>query len=330
MSHLPSETASETRSQSSPEPIYDSKSSPQSERAERAGMLDLAERCAADLAAWPSVRAILLTGSLAGGRVDTASDIDLIVYHEALPDPDTQEAMKQAALDSGGGIYGHDPVKGLSLYHFIEGIKVDQGHGLLADTAGLVETLATEPSLDETAQHIVATGIVLGRALHGEAIIAAWKERLDPPPAEFCIELVRNNLRFPPLALLRDMGARRGDLAFTYELILDCLGRLQKVYCGLNRSWPPGKLKGMAGTLAGLERLPSQAAERMDRLWSMEPEAAALALDALIGESLDLVDALLPTVDTAAARARRDLPLRRNGAHRCDAWLPGDCGLRPV
>ncbi len=277
---------------------------------ERVRLDRLAEAVAADLAGNESVRAILLTGSLADGHVDAASDIDLIVYHEHLPAPEAQEAMKAAALASGGGIYGHDPAKGLSLYAFIDGVKVDQAHGLLADTAALVETLATEPSLDEATQHIVATGISTGRALIGEAIIAAWQARIAAPPEAFCLSLVRANLRFPPLALVRDMGARRGDLAFTYELVLDALGRLQKLYCGLNRVWPPGKLKGLDHTLGRLERLPAGARERIASLWRLEPVAAAEALDALIRDSLDLVDRLMPEVDTAEARGRLGLRLR--------------------
>lgn len=278
---------------------------------ETAALRALALRVADEIARDERVQTILLTGSVARGEADAASDVDLMVGVSELPSPAEQEAAKQAALDSGGGIYGHDPEQGLTLYRFVEGVKVDVGLGRTADVEARVAALATEPDPADPIGPVVVTGILEGEALRGEERIADWKALLATPPEGYAEALVRHNLRFPPRALLAEMGVARGDLSLVAELLPGAAGRAQNVLFGLNGRWPTGKLKGLRRSVASLAIAPADAPARFDALWTAPPAEAIRVWDGLAAEILALVDAHMPAVSTREARERMAIPMRR-------------------
>ena len=276
-------------------------------------LLDLAYHLANDLAEDPNVETILLTGSVAQGHVDRHSDLDLMIGYRELPPPEDIDVLGEAAIASGGGIYGKDVEKGITLYRWIEGIKVDQGHGRVADVEALIEGFLAEPEVKADTQHIVFNGIGGGLPLHGAERIRAWKARIAEYPESYGEALVRAGLRFPPRAVLEGMGLERGDHALVWEMLLLALERAVQVLCGLNRRYPPGKLKGLAHSMAGLEVAPPGTPERLVAAMAAPAEEAVAALMAFHAELWDLVDAHMPQVDTAEARAFLDTPLRQAG-----------------
>jgi hypothetical protein len=253
---------------------------------------------------------VLLTGSVSLSRCDAASDVDMSIYYRELPAAEELEALVEAAKATGGGLYSMDQDAGMACYSFIDGVKVDTGHGRTADIAALVEGFAVEPKLDDTNTFIITSGIVQGAGLYGAALIAGWQRRLAELPQSFGRSLVERYMRFAPTAVLREMGAARGDYPFVYELMVDQARNLLYTLCGLNRRIPPGKVKGMELTLERLALAPRDVVARARHMWVLPPIDGVAELYGLIGDTLDLVDAHMPEVSTARVRERLTIPLR--------------------
>lgn len=273
----------------------------------------LAQRVAGEYAANSQVEAILLTGSVAQGVTDINSDVDLILSYAELPPPAQMDALQEAARASGGNIYGYDPAEGLACYHFIDGVKVDFAHGRTAETTARIAAFLADPGAADTTSHVILSGIVHGQALHGAERIADWQRQLADLPASFGESLVQSNLCFPPVAVLRDMGAGRRDYALVYELLMESVKRLANIWCGLNGVIPPGKLKSLERLQARLPIAPARLADRLRYLWVLPPEEAVDLFYQLVEETLALIEQHLPALDTIQSRQRLQLALHKRG-----------------
>lgn len=274
-------------------------------------LLALAHTVAAEYAHYPEIEAILLTGSVAAGRADGVSDVDMMLYYRALPSPERFEELKEAALASGGGIYGYDPAEGLACYHFIDGVKVDFAHGSSQELEQRLHSFLEKPDVTDTTTQIVMSGVASGLPLYGEERLRGWQEKLSALPDSYWEEVVRAHLRFAPGAVLREMGVDRRDYGLVYELILRDLGHLLNVWCGLSRVIPPGKVKGASATSARLAIAPERADERTENLFTAPPEQAVAELRSLIHETLALVESHMSAVDTGPVRDFMQTALRR-------------------
>lgn len=274
-------------------------------------LLELAHQLATDYATNPQLDAILLTGSVAQGITDIHSDIDLILFYRELPTPTEMEAYQAAAKASGGNVYGYIPDEGLACYHFIDGIKVDFAHQRTAETDKRITAFLADPAGADATAHIMLSGIVQGQALYGAEIITAWQAQLTNLPASFGETLVQSNLRFPPVAVLRDMGAGRRDYALVYELLMESVKRLANIWCGLNGVIPLGKVKSLDRLQTRLPIAPPHFSDRLRYLWVLPPDEAVDLFYQLVEETLVLVEQHLPTLDTSQPRQRLQLALHQ-------------------
>ena len=94
-------------------------------------------------------------------------------------------------------------------------------------------------------QHIIMSGVQTGLPLYGEPLLRGWQAQLETLPAGFADALVARYLRFYPVSVMAEMAVARGDLAFTYELLLEAAKHILYVLCALNDIVPPGKIKGV-------------------------------------------------------------------------------------
>ncbi len=273
----------------------------------------LAEHVAADYASHPQIEAILLTGSVAHGSTDCNSDIDLILSYAELPTAEEMATFQAAAKRSGGDLYGYDPAEGLVCYHFIDGVKVDFAHQRTRDTNQRISEFLTDPASADATTYIILSGIVQGKPLYGAEIISGWQQQLANLPATFGETLVKQNLRFPPTAVLRDMGAGRRDYALVYELLMESVKRLTNIWCGLNGVIPPGKLKSLERLQNRLPIAPAHFSDRLRYLWVLPPDEAVDLFYQLVEETLLLVQQHLPTLDIAQPRQRLQLLLHQRG-----------------
>lgn len=271
----------------------------------------LAQKVAADHAKLPKLEAILLTGSVAKGWTDAVSDIDLMFYYAELPNHAEFERLKQAALDSGGDIYSYTPGEALACYHFIDGIKVDFAHQVSAEIEMMVDEFLANAIVDNETTHIIMSGIAQGILLFGGEKVQQWQQRLSAPSERYWASLICNNLRFPPVAVMKEMGAERQDYALVYELMLQSLPRLINIWCGLSGKIPPGKVKSSDRLASTLGTAPDNAGARLRQMWNACPEDGVTIFYQLVDETLLLVEKHHPQIDTRPARERLQLKLQK-------------------
>ena len=110
------------------------------------------------------------------------------------------------------------------------------------------------------------------------------------------------------------MASRDATIWYFQELVTASQNILG-VLAGLNRRYYSAfQFKRQAGFIAKLAISPERLAARLDDLFVLDRASAALELERLVGETIALVEAHLPDVDTGPAR-------RLLGA-RQQPWLP--------
>ena len=256
----------------------------------------------------PKVAAILLTGSVAQGDVDGASDVDLIHY---LSEPFTKEEFEAevaTAKASGGNLHFGDQEQGFGVWHFIGGRKVDFGIGLKTQTEEILDALLTKHDPNPTYQ-LIARGILMGKALKDDGTIAVWQKRLSDYPAPLAAATVKACLRFMPAWVMREMGAKRDDPFLVYESALPAASNLCGILAALNHRYHPGKAKRLDKFALELKVAPENFAARLTSVFELPLLQGVEVLDGLVRDTLKLVETHLPEIDTAPVRQRYDMKL---------------------
>ena len=264
--------------------------------------LDLARRVAPAYEADPAVVAVLVGGSVARGWADRWSDIELAVVWDADP---SEDARARAAARVGAGARRVYPAAGVAVAeedYAVGGVKLH----VLHLTVGAVErTLSDVVGRFDTApakQAVVAL-VHDGVVLAGAGLVAGWRERSAYPDG-LVRATVAEHLAFGPRAWL-EMLAERGDTLLLHELLCLVERRVLGVLLGLNRVYRPSLDPKWAGRIAArLAVAPPDLPARLAGVLRAEPAAAVAEAHRLIEETLALVEASLPDLDTAPVRAR--------------------------
>jgi hypothetical protein len=264
--------------------------------------LALAQRNAEAIATDPRVKGVLVVGSVAKGYADHHSDIDTSIYYEALPSEAEFNAICERAIASGGGVFGGTASEGFAVYEYIDGIRCDFGHILASEAEAEVRSFLQAPTVDDNNTLIKISGLHDGVPLAGAAWIDSWRCLLNDYPPSLAEALLKKHLRFYPRWILEKLGIKRGDQLFLYEALLEGATNVFGVLCGLNRLYHPGKIKGMAWSVAKMKQTPPNLMARLDQIFSVEPAEAVDMLHRLIPETLTLVETYMPEVSTQRVR----------------------------
>jgi len=275
-------------------------------------LLAIARRVSEACVSRAAARAVALTGSVALGIADGASDIDLIVFHDVLP----PRAALDAARGSVGGslrLYASQVQDGARFKegYFMGGVRCDLGHITVAAFEADMALVLGAHSADSHAQSRLA-GILDGLALHGNDLVAGFQARAAHYPDALARATVAKHLCFPPFWTLTEMGAGRGELLHLYSAMVEAETNILGTLCGLNRVYLPGEFKHLDRLAADLPRAPPDLAPRLRAVLRQEPKAAAEELGALIRETFALVTRHMPEVDSAGPRRWFDLPRTQN------------------
>lgn len=274
-------------------------------------LLETARRNTAVFQQNPHIKAMLVTGSVAKGLADENSDIDTILYYDELPDEESFEAYRQAALDSGGGFYGGNAQDGFALFQYIDGIRHDFAHAKLSEAENMVNVFLDEPNLEENNLLIALDGIITGTPLKGAEITDKWKAKLANYPPQLGEMLVKKYLRFRPHWVLQKMGVDRNEIIFLQEELLNAVQNIFGVLCGLNQLYHPGKIKGLNYTVAKMQLAPPNVARRLPALFEVDMQTAVNNLKTLIEETISLVEIHMPHIDTAPTWKLFTMQLRK-------------------
>ena len=275
---------------------------------ELAKIREVAQAGAARFADHTKVTAVLLTGSVPLEDVDAASDVDLILYLNESFTKEEYDAEVTAAKASGGDLHFGDHERGFGVWHFIGGRKVDFGFGLKSQTEEILEALLVKHDPNPTYQ-LIARGILNGEALKDDGSIATWQQRLSDYPTPLAEATIKSCLKFMPAWVMREMGAKRDDPFLVYECALPASSNLCGILAALNRRYHPGKAKRLDKFAAELTIAPQDFSKRLCAVFDLQLLEGVNELEALVRETLELVDAHCPNVDTTGCRKRYDMKL---------------------
>jgi hypothetical protein len=264
------------------------------------GAIALAERIAGVVASG-DLRMVLITGSVARGLSDDNSDVDIYLYwHE----PNVALLSDRQRFDP----IGMHPEFGVPTAtgwftklrfddHYVDVESVDVA--LLADAADALGSNGPPPGWVVK----VASGLRDAIAVHGDRDLGTWQRRLtyrdDTASAEASARAAR---LLSPTALF-DLTFARGDaLSFSARLsqvLLDAVAMLGAV----NRRFiPTEEPKWIPWHLSQLTHCPDNVNERLHAAITRPSIDTMADLDALLEETLDLVDMYVPGTSTKSAR----------------------------
>ncbi len=267
-------------------------------------LIDLAKRNLQPYLALPHLRAAMITGSAALGVSDRYSDIDLMIYYDALPGT---EELAAARLHNGGEEIWR--VDNRAEGELMEAYRV---HGVECQIAHTTITawkrdmaIVLEQHNVNTPLHKALSGTLEGMALYGTELIEVWKAKIANYPSGLAQAMVEQHLQFFPVWNLQEQLAARDAVLWRHQILTDAAYNLLAILAGLNHLYFTSfQFKRLQHFAAQMAIKPAAFAARLDRLFELPTAESALDLKALVDETLDLVAQHMPQVEVSSVRQR--------------------------
>lgn len=269
-------------------------------------LFDLARRVATAHTDHPALRAAMVTGSVAKGVADHHSDIDMTLYYE--PDLPGEEWLAAVRAGLGGGerkwlVESRDEGSLMEAYH-LNGVEVQIGHITIAAWEGVLDAVLVGLDVESPLQKALE-GTLICIALHGEEWIERWKARARAYPDALAEAMVRKHLGFFPVWGLLGQFTTRDAVIWYHQTLVESAQNIIAILAGLNRLYfTTFQFKRMRRLIGEMTIVPDRLADRLDGLFGAPIPEAAFELEALVRETLALVDEHMPGVDTTAVAAR--------------------------
>lgn len=269
-------------------------------------LLALARRVAEACREVPSARASMVTGSVARGLSDGISDIDMAVYYDAvLPEGEVLDRICERLGGKDRRPLGgpREPDGFIEAFDLV-GVEVQLIHSTIGGWESTMDELLVHHAVD-TPLAKALEGILCCQAFYGEDLIEGWRARAAAFPPELGLAMVRRYLSFFPAWGVRGQFLTRDATVWYHQVLVESAQNLLGVLSGLNGVYyTPFQHKRMARCVEKLAIAPPELASRLDGLFALPPAEALPALEALVAETVALVEAHLPVVDTSAAKRR--------------------------
>jgi len=240
------------------------------------------------------LRAALLAGSGARGDADFYSDVDLLLYVDELPPEGRLEELREAV----GGELPMEIAPWLVQF-YVDGVAVQVGYRTVERIDAELDTalVRLEEVIGSPNQKMLS-GFLEGVALHGDELIAAWRERVAAYPDALQRASIEHHWRFFPLWFYAPALERRDAELWRLDMLLEGAFNLLGVLAALNRVYYARfELKRLHALAAKLTLAPPDLADRLEALFRLPPREAAEELGRLVEETRDLVVAELPDLE---------------------------------
>lgn len=257
-----------------------------------------------------SIKGAIVTGSVAKGYADDNSDIDTLINVDKPLSQAEFDKIVEDAKASGGDLYHGTPEEGFAVYYYIDGIKCDFGIGNYKLTENLITEMLEKPYVD-LMKHLQIAGFIDGFDLSGNEWISKWRNKALDFPEGLDVMMVNHFKKFHPEWVMQKMAVERGDNLFYHESLIEVIGNILGIMCGLNKTYHPGKLKGIEFTINNMKIKPRDLINRYNKIFSIEKSLAVSELYILVRETLDLIDGHLPAVSTERSRKLLEMELRK-------------------
>lgn len=269
-------------------------------------LIALAEQITAPYTALPTLRAAMITGSAAKGIADHYSDIDMTMYYDgALPSDAELDAIRTGLGGSARRwLIGDRSEGGFAEAYGLHDIEVQIGHTLIDTWEETIAHVHSAEDVGTTAQKALE-GTLACRALFGAPLIERWQAQIAAFPPALGRAMVAENLRFFAVWGLEPHFSSRDATIWYHEIVVATAQKLVAVLAGLNGLYfTTFQFKRQKRFIDQMALKPTDFAARLDRLFAAEMHSALPEIEALVGETIALVETHMPEVDTSAAKAR--------------------------
>ncbi len=269
-------------------------------------LIQLAKKITAPYTNLPTIKSVMITGSAAKGLSDDYSDIDMTMYYEEqLPDEDVLDAIRTGL---GGSerrwVIGDRSAGSFAEAYGLCGIEVQIGHTLIDKWEETITYVHSAEDVDTHAQKAME-GTLACQALFGEVLIDKWKAQIAAFPPELGKAMVEKNLQFFPVWGLEPHFRTRDATIWYYQILVETAQRLVGILAGLNQLYfTTFQFKRQRRFIEQMAIKPDNFAERLDGLFTAVLSDALPQLEALVSETIALIETHMPEVDTSKAKAR--------------------------
>ena len=282
-------------------------------------LLELAKRNVKAYIVNPKTKAAMLAGSVAEGLCDEYSDCDMSIYYDELP---SEEELQLARQQNQGSkrlwILGDRKESGFAESYLVDGIECQFGHVTIAQWEKDISNILAGHDIQSPLVKAMA-GTLAGIPLYGEPLIHRWKATVANYPDELAQKMVEHYLNFFAIWGMQERFARRDATLWYYQILVESAQNLLGVLSGLNRLYySTFQFKQMSRFIAQMEIAPENFAARLESLFHQEISVVVNQLEALVRETVELVETHMPQVDTLSARKRlgwRQQPWKINKAN---------------
>ena len=243
--------------------------------------------------ALPGARAALLTGSAAQGISDFYSDIDLILYYDALPETFPLIEASPPIWRVGDSASG-----AVMMAHRIDGVECQLVHTTLDALDAQFRTVQEDLDVASPVQKALS-GILEGLPLFGEELVATLKARAANYPDALGAKMIEAHLSFFPLWNAGGWLAPRDCALWQTEIRYEACKNVLAVLCGLNRVYfTPFQLKHTRNLCEKLPLAPENLPARLEAALG----GSLAELRSLAEETVSLVEANRPEISTETVR----------------------------
>lgn len=268
-----------------------------------AARTEVARALAAGYAADPAVLGVLCAGSTGRGEADRWSDLELLVVWAAEPLPEQRRVapdraggdhLRQFDRDPGGYATGDDYWIGGPAG---TGLLVEAGHLTAADATAALDRLLVDADPDPD---LLALAAAFGGGVPVHGDLSRWRDRVAAYPPRLAAAAIRRHGQIDHFWRWR-MYVDRHDVHGLRTHNARVAGAVLHMACALSGVFWPGP-KWAVPLAARLPVAPVDLADRLRRVDTLAPDAAASALTDLVEETYDLVEVRTPEVDVARLR----------------------------
>lgn len=149
------------------------------------------------------------------------------------------------------------------------------------------------------------SGTLVGIPLYGETLIQQWKAKIADYPDALAQRMVEHYLKFFAIWGMQERLAKRDATLWYYQIVVECAQNLLGVLSGLNHLYySTFQFKRMSKFIEQIEIAPENLASRLEGLFHTEAHVAVNQLEALVRETVELVEIHMPQANTSSAKRR--------------------------
>ena len=265
----------------------------------------VAHRVARPYLADPTVAAVVVAGSVARGRADRYSDLEIDVYWTRSP----TDAARLAAVERCCGevtqfwAYSADDEEWAEEYT-VDGLWIGLSHFMTSTVSRFIHDVVDGGDASDLKQMRISA-IRDGVALSGEDRVKRWRAATDRYPDVLARAMVGRHLHEDALDGWHNREAllERNDLLMLHALLVRVEHAVLGTLSGINRVYVAHSAMKWQNALADTFTVaPDDLRRRLVEVFLAPPRAGVEELERLLAETLVLVEGELPGIDLSTPR----------------------------